>query len=403
MYYTGMVTEETHQTCSDEECSSLRSHKLHGGDSSTRAPGVASLSISLFQLAILSSRPLAHCCLKFRHLPRQTLHILHRRRGPIARPLLPPTTSLDQDPATPSIACISIGKVVGDSNVPEQTFLGLSNNAFYPVDPCLNGNKLVHSELKQYVSKNDFSAAATTEKGCVAVASNKDDPRLFDHLGINAKTALPALPALRTVPGADNLEHTHTMTSILSSQKDGRYFPPQRAAIPARWENSSPSPSNKASKRNPTSKPHNSTSPSPCNLTGSSRGRVLDERTGSWCGVEGDCPGEEELCMSYLQRSKEMFCCQLHGYVDRSATHAEVRRQQSHSADVLTKAQILGIEIRALEKLHRVLRAILDIDATDAYDFWVIAGDETAGPSYCEGIDIDAAAIAEFVPTLTCS
>ncbi|SMY30150.1 unnamed protein product [Zymoseptoria tritici ST99CH_1A5] len=216
MYYTGMVTEETHQTCSDEECSSLRSHKLHGGDSSTRAPGVAawgavfsSLSISLFQLAILSSRPLAHCCLKFRHLPRQTLHILHRRRGPIARPLLPPTTSLDQDPATPSIACISIGKVVGDSNVPEQTFLGLSNNAFYPVDPCLNGNKLVHSELKQYVSKNDFSAAATTEKGCVAVASNKDDPRLFDHLGINAKTALPALPALRTVPGADNLEHTH--------------------------------------------------------------------------------------------------------------------------------------------------------------------------------------------------
>ncbi|SMR62316.1 unnamed protein product [Zymoseptoria tritici ST99CH_1E4] len=186
MYYTGMVTEETHQTCSDEECSSLRSHKLHGGDSSTRAPGVA------------SATSLAKPSTSFTVAAGPSPGLF----------FLPPQVST-KDPATPFIACISIGKVVEDSNVPEQTFLGLSNNAFYPVDPCLNGNKLVHSELKQYVSKNDFSAAATTEKGCVAVASNKDDPRLFDHLGINAKTALPALPALRTVPGADNLEHTH--------------------------------------------------------------------------------------------------------------------------------------------------------------------------------------------------
>ena len=75
----------------------------------------------------------------------------------------------------------------------EQTFLGLSKNAMYRIDPRLSGNKLVDSELKQYVSKNDFSAAATTEQGYIAVASNKGDIRMFDRLGINAKTALPAL------------------------------------------------------------------------------------------------------------------------------------------------------------------------------------------------------------------
>ena len=75
----------------------------------------------------------------------------------------------------------------------EQTFLGLSRNALYRIDPRLAGNKLVESQLKQYVSKNDFSAAATTEKGHIAVASNKGDVRLFDRLGINAKTHIPAL------------------------------------------------------------------------------------------------------------------------------------------------------------------------------------------------------------------
>lgn len=75
----------------------------------------------------------------------------------------------------------------------EPTFLGISRNALYRVDPRLSGNKLVDSQLKQYVSKNDFSAVATTEKGHIAVASNKGDIRLFDRLGINAKTHIPAL------------------------------------------------------------------------------------------------------------------------------------------------------------------------------------------------------------------
>ncbi|RSL42682.1 hypothetical protein CEP53_012065 [Fusarium sp. AF-6] len=75
----------------------------------------------------------------------------------------------------------------------EQTFLGVSNNALYRIDPRLSGHKLVDSEMKQYSSKNDFSALATTEKGYIAVASNKGDIRLFDRLGIRAKTQLPAL------------------------------------------------------------------------------------------------------------------------------------------------------------------------------------------------------------------
>lgn len=52
---------------------------------------------------------------------------------------------------------------------------------------------MVDSEFKQYVTKNDFSVATTTESGRLAVASNKGDIRLFDKLGKNAKTALPAL------------------------------------------------------------------------------------------------------------------------------------------------------------------------------------------------------------------
>ncbi|EWC44089.1 hypothetical protein DRE_07224 [Drechslerella stenobrocha 248] len=75
----------------------------------------------------------------------------------------------------------------------EQTFIGHSKNALFRVDPRLSGNKMVGSELKQYISKNEFSAAATTEKGYIAVASNKGDIRLFDRLGINAKSHLPAL------------------------------------------------------------------------------------------------------------------------------------------------------------------------------------------------------------------
>lgn len=75
----------------------------------------------------------------------------------------------------------------------EPTFIGLSSNALYRIDPRLSGQKMVQDDLKQYASKNKFSAAATTDAGHIAVASDKGDVRMFDRLGVIAKTHIPAL------------------------------------------------------------------------------------------------------------------------------------------------------------------------------------------------------------------
>jgi VID27 C-terminal WD40-like domain/VID27 N-terminal region/VID27 PH-like domain len=109
-----------------------------------------------------------------------------------------------------------------------QPFLGISRNALYRIDPRISGNKLVESDLKQYASKNDFSAAATTEKGYIAVASNKGDIRLFDRLGINAKTHIPALgePIIGVDTSADGrwiLATCRTYLLLIDAlQKDGK-------------------------------------------------------------------------------------------------------------------------------------------------------------------------------------
>jgi VID27 C-terminal WD40-like domain len=108
----------------------------------------------------------------------------------------------------------------------EQTFLGLSGNALYRIDPRLSGNKLVDDQLKQYATKNDFSAAATTDKGYIAVASNKGDIRLFDRLGINAKTLIPALgdPIIGMDVSADGrwvLATTRTYLLLIDALQQG--------------------------------------------------------------------------------------------------------------------------------------------------------------------------------------
>ncbi|KAF8591590.1 VID27-domain-containing protein [Ramaria rubella] len=76
---------------------------------------------------------------------------------------------------------------------PDRTLVGASHNALFRVDPRLSGNKMVDSQYKQYATKNKFSSVATTANGQLAVASEKGDIRLFDVIGKNAKTALPAL------------------------------------------------------------------------------------------------------------------------------------------------------------------------------------------------------------------
>ncbi|KAG8529319.1 uncharacterized protein KY384_005955 [Bacidia gigantensis] len=75
----------------------------------------------------------------------------------------------------------------------EQTFLGLNDNSLFRVDPRLSGNKIVESQMKTYTAKNKFSNAATTEKGYIAVASEKGDIRMFDRLGVRAKTQIPQM------------------------------------------------------------------------------------------------------------------------------------------------------------------------------------------------------------------
>ena len=81
-----------------------------------------------------------------------------------------------------------------DQLTAEQTLIGLSNKSLFKLDPRINfKNKVVQEEYKEYATKNNFSSLDTTEAGYVAVGSEKGDIRLFDRLGIRAKTAIPSL------------------------------------------------------------------------------------------------------------------------------------------------------------------------------------------------------------------
>lgn len=75
----------------------------------------------------------------------------------------------------------------------EQTLVGMNQRSLFQIDPRLSGNKIVREKTKMYATKNGFSALATTGKGELAVGSSKGEIRLFDRLGINAKTLLPGL------------------------------------------------------------------------------------------------------------------------------------------------------------------------------------------------------------------
>src|ERR1700753_1253692 len=111
----------------------------------------------------------------------------------------------------------------------QQTFLGLSKTAMYRVDPRLSGNKLVDTDMKQYASKMGFTTAATTEKGYIAVGSDKGEIRLFDRLGVIAKTSLPSLDSAITgldvsADGRYVLATTKNYLLLIDTlQKDGKY------------------------------------------------------------------------------------------------------------------------------------------------------------------------------------
>ncbi|WVR07534.1 hypothetical protein IAU60_004576 [Kwoniella sp. DSM 27419] len=139
---------------------------------------------------------------------------------------------------------VEVNNIIPDSKYaqmnPQQTLIG-----------HLSGNKLVDSQFKQYATKNDFSAAVTTESGKLAVASNKGDIRLFDAIGKNAKTALPALgdPIIGVDVSADGRWLVATCKTYLllidTLIGDGRYkgslgfdrsFPADSKPIPRRLQ-----------------------------------------------------------------------------------------------------------------------------------------------------------------------
>lgn len=75
----------------------------------------------------------------------------------------------------------------------EKTFMGISPNSVFKIDPRLPGNNLVESQMKSYLTKTGFSSLAATEDGAFAVVGEEGEIKLFDRLGINAKTRLPGL------------------------------------------------------------------------------------------------------------------------------------------------------------------------------------------------------------------
>ncbi|OCF37982.1 cytoplasmic protein [Kwoniella heveanensis CBS 569] len=150
---------------------------------------------------------------------------------------------------------VEVNNIIPDSKYaqmnPQQTLIGHSHNGLFRIDPRVSGNKLVESQFKQYATKNDFSAAVTTESGKLAVASNKGDIRLFDAIGKNAKTALPALgdPIIGVDVSADGRWLVATCKTYLllidTLIGDGRYkgslgfdrsFPADSKPIPRRLQ-----------------------------------------------------------------------------------------------------------------------------------------------------------------------
>jgi outer membrane protein assembly factor BamB len=76
-----------------------------------------------------------------------------------------------------------------DQQTAEQTFVGTSRNAVFRIDPRLAGDKLVSNEHKDYKSPFSFTTGVTTASGGLAFATDKGEIKLFDRLGIRAKTA----------------------------------------------------------------------------------------------------------------------------------------------------------------------------------------------------------------------
>ncbi|KAG0242479.1 hypothetical protein BGW41_004047 [Actinomortierella wolfii] len=90
-----------------------------------------------------------------------------------------------------------VNTILGDAKYAHlhgtNTMIGMSKNAIFRIDPRLSGNKIVQSEFKQYAKNNDFTAAATTANGSLAIGGSTGEIKLYNELGKVAKTNLPGI------------------------------------------------------------------------------------------------------------------------------------------------------------------------------------------------------------------
>jgi GTP cyclohydrolase II len=75
----------------------------------------------------------------------------------------------------------------------DSTFLGVSSKSLFRVDPRVSNGFISDNENKIYKTQTNFRQVSTTGKGYIVVASKNGEIRLYDQLGKNAKTLLPAL------------------------------------------------------------------------------------------------------------------------------------------------------------------------------------------------------------------
>lgn len=83
-------------------------------------------------------------------------------------------------------------KVKNGQTSEETTFVGISDQAIFTLDPRIN-KKDKSAQVKQYKTNPNFNQVSTTMAGGLAVGSLNGEIRLYKEVGQNAKTLLPGL------------------------------------------------------------------------------------------------------------------------------------------------------------------------------------------------------------------
>ncbi|ODQ45274.1 hypothetical protein PICMEDRAFT_17758 [Pichia membranifaciens NRRL Y-2026] len=99
---------------------------------------------------------------------------------------------LEKDDKDVNVENFTTNRKFGDLAA-DMTFLGVSSQSLFRVDPRMSAGFVSDDAIKAYKGKTNFKQVSTTGGGYIAVASKNGEIRLYDQLGKNAKTLLPAL------------------------------------------------------------------------------------------------------------------------------------------------------------------------------------------------------------------